>query len=78
MLWDEHAEFMDELVETGFIVLGGPLAEGRRVLLIVSAESDEAIHAKLADDPWTANGMLTTTHVEPWTVLLDGRRTTAS
>jgi uncharacterized protein YciI len=74
VLWDKHAEFMDELVETGFIVLGGPLADGRRVLLIVSAESEEAIHAKLADDPWTTNGMLTTTQVEPWTVLLDGSR----
>ena len=24
--WTEHAAFMDELVEAGFIVLGGPLA----------------------------------------------------
>jgi uncharacterized protein YciI len=65
---------MDELVEEGFIVLGGPLADERRVLLIVSAESEEAIHARLAEDPWTENGMLTTASVEPWTILLDGRR----
>jgi uncharacterized protein YciI len=70
--WDEHARFMDDLVETGFVVLGGPLAGGRRVLLIVSAEDEAALRARFADDPWIANGMLTISHVEPWTVLLDG------
>jgi uncharacterized protein YciI len=73
VLWDEHARFMEELVESGFIVLGGPLADERRVLLIVSADSEAAIHARLEPDPWTENGMLSTTSVEPWTVLLDGR-----
>src|SRR5438876_5178413 len=34
-LWDEHAAFMDALVEDGFVVLGGPLDE-KDVLLIVS------------------------------------------
>jgi uncharacterized protein YciI len=73
-LWDEHARFMDDLVETGFVVLGGPLAGGRRVLLIVSAESEDALRSRFVGDPWIANGMLTISTVEPWTVLLDGRR----
>jgi hypothetical protein len=35
-LWDAHARFMDELVDSGFIVLGGPLgAEGRVVHAVV-------------------------------------------
>jgi uncharacterized protein YciI len=72
VLWDEHARFMDDLVETGFVVLGGPLAGGRRVLLIVSAEDEEALRARFADDPWIVNGMLTISHVEPWTVPLHG------
>jgi uncharacterized protein YciI len=75
VLWDEHARFMDDLVETGFVVLGGPLAGGRRVLLIVSAESEDAVRSRFAEDPWIANGMLTISQVERWTVLLDGRRT---
>jgi uncharacterized protein YciI len=56
-------------------VLGGPLGDERRVLLIASADSAAAIHARLEDDPWTENGMLTTTSIEAWTVLLDGRAT---
>jgi hypothetical protein len=33
-LFDEHARFLDGLVDEGYIVLGGPLAE-RDVLLVV-------------------------------------------
>jgi uncharacterized protein YciI len=72
VLWDEHARFMDDLVETGFVVLGGPLADGQRVLLIVSAEDEAALRARFAGDPWIANGMLAISHIEPWTVLLHG------
>jgi uncharacterized protein YciI len=71
--WDEHAQFMDALVEEGFIVLGGPLEGDREALLIVNAPSVEAVRARLAADNWTTNGMLTTVAIERWTVLLDGR-----
>jgi len=70
--WDEHAAIMDRLVEERFILLGGPLEGEREVLHIVRAESEEAIHARLAEDNWTRNGMLETVSVEGWTVLLDG------
>ena len=33
--WDEHAAFMDRLVDTGFVVLGGPLADEERLVLAV-------------------------------------------
>ena len=35
--WDAHAAFMDALVDTGFVVLGGPLADEFRVILVVEA-----------------------------------------
>jgi len=73
--WDEHARFMDALVEEGFIVLGGPLAEGREILHAVSASSEDAVRARLAEDNWAQNGMLTVKSIEPWTILLDGRGT---
>lgn len=71
--WDAHARFMDELVEDGWILLGGPLAGGKDTLHIFQAESEAAIRAKLAEDPWSPNGMLTLVAIEGWTVLLDGR-----
>ena len=72
--WDAHAVFMDGLVDAGFIVLGGPLADEVRVAHAVEAESEEAVRATLARDPWSETHLRIDT-IEPWTIRLDGRRT---
>jgi hypothetical protein len=71
--WDEHARFMDALVEDGFMVLGGPLEGEREVLHVVDAPSERAVRDRFAEDNWHRNGMLRITSLESWTVLLDGR-----
>jgi uncharacterized protein YciI len=68
--WGEHAQFMNGLVDDGLIVLGGPVAGGREAFHVMDAPSEEAIRARLAEDPWARNGMLTVTSVERWTILL--------
>jgi uncharacterized protein YciI len=75
--WPEHASFMDGLVAEGFIVLGGPLADGERVLLAVRAPDEDTVRARLAADPWNQRGLLVTGSVDPWTILLDGRDITS-
>ena len=72
--WDEHAVFMDALVDEGFLVLGGPLADEYRVVHAVEAESADAVRATLARDPWSGSHLVVDA-VEPWTIRLDGRRT---
>ena len=67
--WDEHAAFMDGLVEDGFVLLGGPLGADR-ALLIVDATSEEEVRERLAQDPWTPMRMLVVESVERWEVLL--------
>jgi uncharacterized protein YciI len=76
--WTEHARYMDELVDTGFIQLGGPLEGDREVLLIVEAESGDAVRGRLAEDPWAENGMLRPVGIERWTILLDGVRSASA
>ena len=71
--WDEHARFMDSLVEEGFIVLGGPLDGERETLHAISAASEQEVRERLAQDNWAQNGMLTVKSIEAWTILLDGR-----
>ena len=71
--WDAHASFMDDLVDAGFIVLGGPLADERRVVHAVEAESEAAIRATLARDPWSESHLVVDA-IEPWTLRLDARR----
>ena len=72
--FEEHAAFMDALVEDGFIVVGGPVDGEREVLHIVSAPSEQAIRDRLSEDNWEQDGKLETTSVEGFTALLDGRR----
>jgi uncharacterized protein YciI len=71
--WDAHADFMDALVEDGFVVLGGPVGDGVRVLLVTEAEGGREVEARLAEDPWMTMGILRVGKIEPWEVLLDGR-----
>ncbi|HSK90145.1 MAG TPA: YciI family protein [Euzebyales bacterium] len=69
--WDAHAAFMDALAREGIVVLGGPVGEGdgQDALLVVDVDSEAAVRARLADDPW-AGGMLTIRRVRPWSVWL--------
>jgi uncharacterized protein YciI len=70
--WDAHAAYMDRLVESGFIVLGGPLPDEHRVVIVVESASEEAVRATLAGDPWVPSHLLVDS-IERWTIRLDGR-----
>ena len=71
--WAEHASFMDGLVDSGFMVLGGPLSDELRVAHAVEADSPEAIRATLARDPWSESHLVIE-EITEWTIRLDGRR----
>ena len=67
--WSEHAAFMDGLVEDGFVVLGGPIGDGRKVMLLVEAQDEREIRDRLAADPWLP-GVLEIESIEPWSLWL--------
>lgn len=71
--WVEHAAFMDALVASGFILLGGPLGDGQRTLHVVEAHDDQEVRRRLADDPWARAGLLEVGLVQPWALWLDFR-----
>ena len=71
--WDAHASFMDGLVDDGFIVLGGPLADEQRVVHAVEAESEDVVRATLARDPWSDTHLVIDA-IDAWTIRLDARR----
>lgn len=70
--WEPHAAYMDALVDSGFVVLGGPLADERRVVLVVEADSEQAVRDTLARDPWSGSHLVVDT-VDAWTIRLDSR-----
>lgn len=72
--WAEHLAFLDRLSDDGLLLGGGPLGEGEeRFLLIVAAENEHAIEARLENDPWTRLDLWRTASIERWDVLLGAR-----
>ena len=74
--WEEHAAFMDGLVDDGFIILGGPVGEGdppEETLHAVEAADEDEIRTRLARDPWARAGLLRVGSIEPWALWLDSR-----
>jgi uncharacterized protein YciI len=68
--WRAHADLMNALVAERFIVLGGPLEGTRDVLLVVRAEDEAEVTARLAPDVWMLNGFLERRWIAPWTLRL--------
>ena len=69
--WDEHAAFVDGLVERGIFVMGGPYSDfsGSHVIY-EGVDADEARRI-VAEDPFLANGVFVLEDVRDWTVYVD-------
>src|SRR5260370_19019769 len=74
--WDEHAAFMDGLVDDGFIILGGPVGNGEQTLHVVEAAGEQDVETRLARDPWASARLLKIGVIEPWALWLDSRVST--
>jgi uncharacterized protein YciI len=71
--WDEHAAFMDALVDDGFVILGGPIGDGKQTMLVIEATDEDEVKQQLGEDPWAQMGLLQIGSLQPWTIWLDGR-----
>jgi len=73
-LWDEHAAFIDQLVDGGFILMGGPFPDEGGSMLIVNAGDENEVRRKLKDDPWMQHGVLKLGSVKRWEIFIDARK----
>jgi uncharacterized protein YciI len=73
-LWDEHAEFIDQLVAEGFIFMGGPLVDEGGSMLVVNADDEMEVREKLKSDPWMRHGVLKLESVKRWEIFIDVRK----
>jgi uncharacterized protein YciI len=75
--WDEHATFIDRLVDEDFILMGGPLVDEAGMphgaLLVVKAEDENEVREKLKNDPWLVRGVLKLESVRRWEIFIDVR-----
>ena len=67
--WEEHAAFMDGLVEDGFVVLGGVLGDEVRTAHAVEAASEDEIRERFAQDPWSGSHLVVDS-IDRWTIRL--------
>ncbi len=70
--WGEHARFIDGITE-GFILMGGPFEDEGGAMLIVRAENEAAVRAKLMPDPWYTHGIIQLQSIHRWDIFIDER-----
>ena len=65
--WAAHAEFMGELFNAGRLLFGGPLREvSGKVVLVMAADSRDAVRELLERDPWQFGAVIRTVSVTTW------------
>jgi uncharacterized protein YciI len=76
--WDDHAAFIDQLVDKGFVLMGGPLLDEagmpQGALLIVNAGDEDEVREKLKNDPWFQRGILKLESIKRWQIFIDTRK----
>ena len=79
--WDEHAAFADRLVDSGVIIVGGPIDSQNDddiALLAVETSDETAVRSIFDADPWTVHQVFRIKDIRLWTLWLDGRSRSVS
>lgn len=69
--WDVHAAFVDDLVERGTIVMGGPFADDSGSMLLIEGLDVAGAERLLAADPFIRNGVFALDRIRTWDVFVD-------
>ena len=54
--------------------MGGPLVDEGGAMLIVNAEDENEVRAKLKSDPWFETGILRPESIKRWQIFIDERK----
>jgi uncharacterized protein YciI len=69
--WDEHAAFIDELIERGIFVMGGPYSDYSGSHTILQGIDEAEARELVLRDPFVANGVFELEDVRAWNVYVD-------
>ncbi|MBK8468964.1 MAG: hypothetical protein IPL45_03975 [Actinomycetales bacterium] len=64
----DHLAYMNGLHEAGTVVMGGPVGDGTRALVLIQAPSETDVQRVIEHDPYTAAGVGADHSVRPWTI----------
>jgi uncharacterized protein len=69
--WDEHAAYIDDLIDRGIFVMGGPLADQSGSLSLLENVTEQEARGLIAEDPFVANGVFELEEVRAWNIFVD-------
>ncbi len=69
--WDEHAAFIDDLIERGVFVMGGPYGDNSGSHTILENVDAEQARELVLADPFVANGVFVLEDARAWNVYVD-------
>jgi uncharacterized protein YciI len=69
--WDEHAAYIDELIDRGTFVMGGPLADNSGSVSLLEGVDEAQARELIATDPFVANGVFVLEAIREWNVFVD-------
>ncbi len=69
--WDEHAAFVDDLIERGIMVMGGPFADYSGSIIFLEGVDEDEARELVAPDPFLANGVFELAEARAWNVYVD-------
>ena len=64
--WRAHADFMNRLVDEGFMLLGGPLTARAMFCSSCARPTRPRSRRDWRQDCWTVQGLLRTRQISPW------------
>jgi uncharacterized protein YciI len=70
-LWTEHAAYINSLLSSNRMLLGGPLGDGTpyRAMVVFIASNEGEVRKRLAEDPWYRTGVLRAVTIESWNII---------
>jgi uncharacterized protein YciI len=71
--WEAHAEFIDDLIERGVFVMGGPYAARLGSMSIWEGVTADDVRDVMQLDPFVLNGVFEIEDVADWIVYVDTR-----
>ncbi len=69
--WQEHADFVDALIERGTFVMGGPFSDYSGSVNLLEGLTAAEAKDLLAADPFVQNGVFVVDSIRDWTVYVD-------
>jgi uncharacterized protein YciI len=69
--WEAHALFIDDLIERGIFVMGGPFADYSGSHTLLENVSEEQARELALQDPFVATGVFELEDVRAWNVYVD-------